>query len=130
MSARFLAPQSVRVNVKKRSQITLFLNARHRPQHVPPPRTTRQPWRYYLLRFFLPTLIGNIIGGVSPVAFLNHAQVVARKETKRATQLVPGDKLWRSHASEASRTLPLIFRPRANAVLTRAGPQPVLKFFA
>lgn len=31
----------------------------------------------YLLKFFIPTLIGNIIGGVSLVAALNYAQVVA-----------------------------------------------------
>ncbi len=33
----------------------------------------------YALRFAIPTLIGNIIGGVSLVAALNHAQVVAGK---------------------------------------------------
>ena len=37
---------------------------------------------HYLLRFFLPTLMGNIIGGVSLVAFLNHAQVVSGKAEK------------------------------------------------
>lgn len=35
------------------------------------------PWSAVLLRFMLPTLIGNIIGGVSFVAALNHAQSVA-----------------------------------------------------
>jgi formate/nitrite transporter FocA (FNT family) len=30
--------------------------------------------------FFLPTLLGNIVGGVSLVAFLGHAQVVAGKD--------------------------------------------------
>ncbi|HLZ91006.1 MAG TPA: formate/nitrite transporter family protein [Candidatus Acidoferrum sp.] len=39
-----------------------------------------ESWSYFLLRFFTPTLLGNIIGGVSLVAFLNHAQVVAGKE--------------------------------------------------
>jgi formate-nitrite transporter family protein len=34
----------------------------------------------YFVRFFLPTLFGNIIGGVSLVAALNHAQVVGGKE--------------------------------------------------
>lgn len=34
----------------------------------------------YWLRFFIPTLLGNIVGGVSLVAFLGHAQVVAGKE--------------------------------------------------
>lgn len=33
----------------------------------------------YLVRFFIPTLIGNIIGGVSLVAALGHAQVVGGK---------------------------------------------------
>jgi len=34
----------------------------------------------YLARFFMPTLIGNIIGGVSLVAALGHAQVVGGKD--------------------------------------------------
>jgi formate-nitrite transporter family protein len=34
----------------------------------------------YLVGFFIPTLLGNIVGGVSLVAFLGHAQVVAGKE--------------------------------------------------
>lgn len=33
----------------------------------------------YLTRFLLPTLIGNVIGGLSLVAALNHAQVVGGK---------------------------------------------------
>jgi formate/nitrite transporter FocA (FNT family) len=33
----------------------------------------------YFLKFFFPTLLGNIAGGVSLVAFLGHAQVVAGK---------------------------------------------------
>ena len=37
-------------------------------------------WGYYLTEFLCPTLLGNIIGGVSLVAFLGHAQVVAGKE--------------------------------------------------
>jgi len=39
-----------------------------------------ESWGFYFFQFFLPTLLGNIIGGVSLVAFLNHAQVVAGKE--------------------------------------------------
>ncbi len=35
----------------------------------------------YVTQFFIPTLLGNILGGVSLVAFLGHAQVVAGKET-------------------------------------------------
>ena len=34
-------------------------------------------WAEVLGRFIVPTLIGNIIGGVTLVAALNHAQVVA-----------------------------------------------------
>jgi formate/nitrite transporter FocA (FNT family) len=34
----------------------------------------------YLTQFLAPTLLGNIIGGVSLVAFLGHAQVAAGKE--------------------------------------------------
>jgi formate/nitrite transporter FocA (FNT family) len=34
----------------------------------------------YLFRFLLPTLLGNIIGGVSLVAMANHAQVAAELE--------------------------------------------------
>ena len=33
-------------------------------------------WSSYLISFFLPTMLGNIIGGVSLVAALGHAQVV------------------------------------------------------
>jgi len=34
----------------------------------------------YVSQFFLPTLLGNVIGGLSLVAALNHAQVVGGKE--------------------------------------------------
>jgi formate/nitrite transporter FocA (FNT family) len=34
----------------------------------------------YALQFFLPTLLGNVIGGISLVAALGHAQVVGGKE--------------------------------------------------
>jgi formate/nitrite transporter FocA (FNT family) len=40
-----------------------------------------ESWGNYIFQFFVPTLIGNIIGGVSLVAFIGHAQVVAGKET-------------------------------------------------
>jgi len=33
-------------------------------------------WSTYFLRFFLPTLFGNVLGGVSLVAALGHAQVI------------------------------------------------------
>jgi formate/nitrite transporter FocA (FNT family) len=39
-----------------------------------------ESWGWYFARFFLPTLLGNVIGGVSLVAFLSHAQVVAGEE--------------------------------------------------
>lgn len=38
------------------------------------------PWARYLEGFLIPTLMGNILGGVSLVAALGHAQVVAGKE--------------------------------------------------
>lgn len=37
----------------------------------------RETWGSYLGEFMLPTLLGNIIGGVALVAALNHAQVAA-----------------------------------------------------
>jgi formate-nitrite transporter family protein len=40
-----------------------------------------ETWGTFLLRFFLPTLLGNIVGGVSLVAFLGHAQVVAEADS-------------------------------------------------
>jgi formate/nitrite transporter FocA (FNT family) len=36
-------------------------------------------WPQYLLDYMLPTLGGNILGGVALVAALNHAQVIAGK---------------------------------------------------
>jgi formate/nitrite transporter FocA (FNT family) len=37
------------------------------------------PWREFFGHFLAPTLIGNTIGGVSLVAFVNHAQVIAEE---------------------------------------------------
>jgi formate-nitrite transporter family protein len=37
-------------------------------------------WPEFLVKFFIPTLLGNIVGGVSLVAFLGHAQVTAGSE--------------------------------------------------
>jgi formate/nitrite transporter FocA (FNT family) len=37
-------------------------------------------WGTYFVNFFFPTLLGNIVGGVSLVAALGHAQVVGGKE--------------------------------------------------
>ena len=39
--------------------------------------TGRMTWFGYLGGYMLPTLIGNIIGGVSMVSAVNHAQSVA-----------------------------------------------------
>lgn len=44
--------------------------------------THSSSWRAYVTHFFIPTLLGNVIGGVSLVAALGHAQVVNRKEPK------------------------------------------------
>jgi formate/nitrite transporter FocA (FNT family) len=38
----------------------------------------------YLVQFFIPTLLGNIIGGVSLVAALGHAQVVGGKQSEKS----------------------------------------------
>jgi len=35
-------------------------------------------WTQYLGGYMVPTLLGNILGGVSLVAALNHAQVVSK----------------------------------------------------
>ncbi len=35
------------------------------------------PWNHWAVSYFLPTLLGNILGGVSLVSVLNHAQVVS-----------------------------------------------------
>jgi formate/nitrite transporter FocA (FNT family) len=37
-------------------------------------------WGAYVTQFFLPTLLGNVIGGLSLVAALGHAQVVGGKQ--------------------------------------------------
>lgn len=39
--------------------------------------TGAETWGTFMVQFFFPTLLGNIVGGVSLVAFLGHAQVVA-----------------------------------------------------
>lgn len=42
-----------------------------------------QSWGFVAWRYLAPTLLGNIIGGVSLTAALNHAQVMAGKAHKR-----------------------------------------------
>src|ERR1700684_2584981 len=37
-------------------------------------------WGTYVVQFFIPTLIGNVIGGLALVAALGHAQVIGGKE--------------------------------------------------
>ena len=37
-------------------------------------------WSIFAFHFFVPTLLGNIVGGVALVAFLGHAQVVAGED--------------------------------------------------
>lgn len=37
-------------------------------------------WGSYLMQFFIPTLLGNIMGGLSLVTALGHAQVIGGKE--------------------------------------------------
>jgi formate/nitrite transporter FocA (FNT family) len=44
--------------------------------------THSSSWGTYFAHFFIPTLLGNVLGGVSLVAALGHAQVVNRKEPK------------------------------------------------
>jgi formate/nitrite transporter FocA (FNT family) len=44
--------------------------------------THSSSWGAYVTQFFIPTLLGNVLGGVSLVAALGHAQVVNRKEPK------------------------------------------------
>jgi len=37
-------------------------------------------WNAVLLRYLLPTLVGNVLGGVTIVAALNHAQATSGEE--------------------------------------------------
>jgi formate/nitrite transporter FocA (FNT family) len=48
------------------------------------------PWTSYLWAYLLPTLIGNILGGVSLVSALNHAQVVAGAQRETPAPLKAG----------------------------------------
>lgn len=41
-----------------------------------------ESWGTFFKAFFLPSLIGNTVGGVALVAFLGHAQVMAGRENK------------------------------------------------
>ncbi|HVW87234.1 MAG TPA: formate/nitrite transporter family protein [Bryobacteraceae bacterium] len=44
------------------------------------------PWVAYLSGYLLPTLVGNTLGGVSLVAVLNHAQVVAGEKLRKTAK--------------------------------------------
>ena len=44
------------------------------------------PWMKFATGYMLPTLLGNCLGGVSLVAVLNHAQVVAGERGRRHAQ--------------------------------------------
>jgi formate/nitrite transporter FocA (FNT family) len=39
--------------------------------------TAARSWRGYFAAYLPPTLLGNVVGGVSMAAFFNHAQVIA-----------------------------------------------------
>ena len=41
------------------------------------------PWAAYATHYMLPVLLGNTLGGVSLVAVVNHAQVVAGEQVKK-----------------------------------------------
>ena len=43
----------------------------------------------YVVRFFLPTLLGNVFGGVALVAVLNYGQVAPEVEENRAVEDEP-----------------------------------------
>lgn len=47
-------------------------------------------WNTYLLAFFVPTLIGNTIGGISLVALINHAQVATEAQSDVRNELYSG----------------------------------------
>ena len=53
-------------------------------QHMPAAleSVSRSERTAYFVQLFAPTLLGNIVGGVSLVAFLGHAQVVAGKQAR------------------------------------------------
>jgi len=46
--------------------------------------TGAKSWFAYLGGYMVPTLIGNVLGGVALVSALNHAQVIAGAPAKRA----------------------------------------------
>jgi formate/nitrite transporter FocA (FNT family) len=46
--------------------------------------TGEATWRQFFINFFIPAVLGNTIGGVSLVAVLNHAQLVAGKKRNSA----------------------------------------------
>ena len=63
--------------------------------------THSSSWGEYFLRFFVPTLLGNIVGGVTLVSALGHAQVVGGREMPRNGPK-PQQEKARLHLSEKS----------------------------
>jgi formate/nitrite transporter FocA (FNT family) len=45
--------------------------------------TGLKPWGEFVIGYMVPTLIGNILGGISLVSALNHAQVIAGRSTEK-----------------------------------------------
>jgi formate/nitrite transporter FocA (FNT family) len=56
-----------------------------------------ETWGRYLATFFVPILLGNVIGGVSLVAFLGHAQVVSGKKPSRKPRITDGQHICFFH---------------------------------
>ena len=52
------------------------------------PMVGAKSWLAVVWGYMLPTLIGNIIGGVSLTAALNHAQVVAGMQGKKKNRIL------------------------------------------
>ena len=48
--------------------------------------TGESTWREFFVNFFIPAVLVNTIGGVSLVAVLNHAQLVAGKKAREPEQ--------------------------------------------
>lgn len=62
-------------------------------------------WGTYVRQFFLPTLLGNVIGGLSLVAALGHAQVLGGEGTLDESQGRVDERLggWRKNLSHWKR---------------------------
>jgi len=49
--------------------------------------TNHISWQSYLIHFFVPVLLGNMVGGISLVAALGHVQVVGGRDNAAAARL-------------------------------------------